>query len=200
MQPSLFATDNSQFDLPDAELHYTDNFIAEQALIYQQLLAQLEWRQDTIKMYGRRVKIPRLNAWYGDVDAHYGYSGLALQPRPWQPLLLALKQQLEDFTGEQFNSVLANYYRDGNDSVAWHSDDEKELGVNPVIASLSFGASRQFSLRHKSLKQFAPIHIDLAGGSLLLMAGTTQRYWQHQVAKTSGQVGARINLTFRRIV
>lgn len=200
MQQSIFDNSPIHFELPDTQLSYYPDFIAHHESVYEALLDKLEWQQDTISMYGKPVKIPRLNAWYGDSNAHYAYSGLALSPLAWTPLLLDLKQQLEQFLDCSFNSVLANHYRNGQDSVAWHSDDEQELGHEPLIASLSFGATRSFTLRHKFNEDQAPVKIDLAGGSLLVMAGTTQRCWQHQLAKTRSVVAGRINLTFRQIV
>ena len=199
MQTGLFSSIPQVLDLPHAEISYYENFIADQTVVYQQLLNDLQWRQDTIRMYGKPVLIPRMNAWYGDNDAVYSYSGLSLSPIPWVDSLLVLKQLLEQQLNTPFNSVLANYYRDGADSVAWHSDDEAELGDNPIIASLSFGATRRFSLRQRQ-QQSAPVHINLQGGSLLVMAGETQQYWQHQIAKTAKPVAGRINLTFRRII
>ena len=200
MQQALFSCTPLQLDLPDADVRYYPDFIAEHESIYKQLLAQIQWSQDDILLYGKPVKIPRLNAWYGDKEAHYAYSGLALSPLPWTSLLLQLKNQLEAFLNCQFNSVLANHYRDGQDSVAWHSDDEKELGNKPLIASLSFGATRTFSLKHKKDKHLAPVKVNLEGGSLLVMGGNTQHCWQHQIAKTKQVVPGRVNLTFRRVV
>jgi alkylated DNA repair dioxygenase AlkB len=202
MQQSLFDTASPSLDLPNAELAYTADFIADQQQCYQQLLESIDWQQDTIQLYGRPVLIPRLNAWYGDEGAGYHYSGLQLSPKPWAPALLAIKYQLEQFLNTSFNSVLANYYRDGQDSVAWHSDDESELGPTPLIASISLGASRRFSLRpcHQQEPAGKPVHIELQGGSLLVMAGTTQQHWQHQLPKTSRPVAGRINLTFRTVL
>ena len=200
VQSSLFSSIPQVFDLSGADICYYEDFIDNQQAVYQALLEQLSWSQDTIQMYGKPVLIPRLNAWYGDKTASYSYSGLDLSPLKWTQDLLTLKDKVEDFLAARFNSVLANHYRDGDDSVAWHSDDEKELGGQPLIASLSFGANRRFSLRSRVNKQQPAVHIDLAGGSLLVMAGDTQRYWQHQLAKTTKPVAGRINLTFRTII
>ncbi len=198
MQAGLFSSTAQMLDLPHAQISYHEDFIADESQIYQQLLADLQWKQDTIQMYGKPVLIPRMNAWYGDEGAGYSYSGLDLSPIAWTDSLLRLKQRVEQQLDIRFNSVLANYYRDGADSVSWHSDDEAELGVNPVIASLSFGATRRFSLRPRK-QQTTPVHLDLKGGSLLVMAGETQQHWHHQIPKTSKPVAGRINLTFRRI-
>jgi alkylated DNA repair dioxygenase AlkB len=199
MQQNLFTEEPAALDLPDADVRYYPDFIENSSVIYHALLEEITWQQDTIQMYGRPVLIPRMNAWYGDAEAHYGYSGLKLTPHSWTPSLLSLKVLVEEFLQQNFNSVLANYYRDANDSVAWHADDEPELGLKPVIASLSFGATRRFSLRRKSAGRAAPVHIELAPGSLLVMAGDTQKFWHHQLAKNNQPVAGRINLTYRLI-
>jgi alkylated DNA repair dioxygenase AlkB len=144
-------------------------------------------------VYGKRYVQPRLTAWYG--EARYTYSGLTLQPLPLTPLLEQLRAAVEHATGRRYNSVLLNYYRDGADSMGMHSDDEPELGAEPVIASLSYGATRTFTLRHKRSKR--TVKLDLTDGSLLLMAGKFQANWHHGIAKTAKVVGPRINLTFR---
>jgi len=164
---------------------------------FEQLHRNLEWRQDLIRVFGREVRIPRLNAWYGDGGKIYTYSGNIMSPIPWTPTLILIKEKIEQEISLNFNSVLANLYRDGKDSVSWHSDDEPELGINPVIASISFGETRRFQLRHKSNKELEKVEIALTHGSLLIMKGTTQHYWKHQIPKTAKNIGARINLTFR---
>lgn len=161
------------------------------------LQVDIEWKQQSIKIFGKETLQPRLTAWYGDSDAVYTYSGLRFEPLPWSPLLLRLKRDIEEKSGHQFNSVLLNLYRDGQDSMGWHSDDEAELGDNPVIGSLNFGASRKFHLRHKFDKEEPKQSFELSHGSLLVMEGRTQHYWQHQVPKTKRIVGKRVNLTFR---
>ena len=199
VQSDLFAKNDTRIDVADADICYIDNFLDFPQSCYDALLQELDWRQDTIMMYGRPVPIPRLNAWYGDATAEYGYSGLRLNPLPWTETLQSIRQRIQDFTGDRFNSVLANFYRDGNDGVSWHSDDERELGENPVIASLSLGATRTFSLRHRFDRGLKNRHLPLLSGSLLIMRGTTQHYWQHQVPKQKKVKGGRINLTFRQI-
>lgn len=164
---------------------------------FAQLQSNLEWRQDLIRVFGREVRIPRLNAWYGDEGKTYTYSGNSMSPLLWTPTLTLIKERIEKEIGLNFNSVLANLYRDGKDSVSWHSDDEPELGINPVIASVSFGETRRFQLRHKSNKELKKVEIALTHGSLLIMKGATQHYWKHQIPKTAKKIGARINLTFR---
>lgn len=170
---------------------------AEAQSLQAQLADSLHWQQTVIRVYGRAQPIPRLNAWYGDAGARYTYSGARFVPEPFTPALAALRERLQAFTGRAFNSVLANLYRDGNDSVGWHSDNEPELGPEPAIASLSLGASRRFRLRHAHLP---PVSVDLHSGDLLVMTGPLQRHWQHTLPKTRRPVGARINLTFREIV
>jgi alkylated DNA repair dioxygenase AlkB len=159
------------------------------------LIAETPWRAEYITLWGRRMAQPRLTAWHG--QASYTYSGLRLDPLPFTPLQLLIKEAVEAASGQRFNSVLLNYYRDGRDSMGMHSDDEAELGPEPVIASVSFGATRPFILRHKRSRR--TVKIDLHAGSLLLMAGPTQAHWQHGINKTARLVGPRVNLTFRNI-
>lgn len=165
------------------------------------LLAEVDWRQETVKLFGRAHLQPRLTAWYG--DGTYRYSGVNLTPRPWTPALSALKALAEHTAAAAgvpaaFNSVLLNLYRDGNDGVGWHADNEPSLGRNPVIASLSLGATRRFHLRHRD-DATEKTSIDLCAGDILIMAGPTQHYWQHRLAKTRRDTGPRVNLTFREI-
>jgi alkylated DNA repair dioxygenase AlkB len=199
-QNDLFAQSSIKYDLPGATIRYYPNVIPNAVQLFLGLEQSLAWQQDSLYIAGKSILIQRLNTWYGDEGADYSYSGLSLSPLPWTPALLGLKTLVEEYAEISFNSVLANLYRTGNDSVAWHSDDEKELGNNPTIASLSLGATRKFSFRHKTNRQQKIVHLLLEPGSLLLMEGATQHYWQHQIAKTTKLVGARINLTFRRIV
>ena len=159
---------------------------------------QLDWKQHEIMLFGRKVAQPRLSAWYGDPEARYRYSGLQLEPLPWHPLLLGLKNKLEDHFRQEFNSVLANAYRDEKDSMGWHSDDEPELGAEPVVASLSLGSERRFLVRKKGDSHSSGLA--LGHGSLLLMKQGCQEIYQHSLPKTRQQSGLRINLTFRQIV
>ena len=158
----------------------------------------IAWKQDRLKLYGKSIPLPRLTAWYGDAGAAYTYSGIKSEPNPWNDGLLHLKQRIEAMAGTTFNSVLLNWYRDGQDSLSWHADDEKELGPNPVIASANFGATRNFSLRRNEDKS-QKIMLPLKHGTLLLMKGGLQHHWQHQVPKQTGVKGSRFNLTFRTI-
>lgn len=164
--------------------------------VFARLLAETDWREETVVIYGTRHLQPRLSAWYG--EKAYAYSGLRLQPTPFTPLLLTLRDAVEDATGHAFNSVLLNYYRNERDSMGLHSDDEPELGPRPAIASLSFGEARTFILKHKHTRQ--TVRVPLTDGSLLLMAGDTQQYWLHGINKMTKSLQGRINLTFRKIV
>lgn len=155
------------------------------------------WKQESMNMYGKQINFPRLTAWYGDNDKPYSFSGITLSPNPWTASLLKIKTRIEAKTNVSFNSVLLNRYRNGNDSISWHTDAEPELGLNPVIASVNFGATRKFQLRHIKTKE--KLEIELTHGSLLIMQGELQHFWQHQVPKTSKVVSERINLTFRDI-
>jgi len=190
-----------KFDLPNADVRLIHHWlqVGEAQALFGKLRDQLQWEQTEIWLHGKQHPIPRLNAWYGDEGQRYTYSGRTFHPLPWTPTLYALKERIERHTGYGFNSVLANLYRDGADSVAWHADDEPELGRNPVIASLSLGGTRRFSLKPRHPKSVRPLHIDLVAGSLLLMASSTQHHWLHQIPKTVKPVEPRINLTFRLV-
>ncbi len=190
-----------QFSIPDAELTLYLSYFSdkESDLIFQKLLTEINWRQDKIKFYGKEINIPRLTAWYGDSGKSYTYSNITMNPLPWTPVLLTIKKRIEEIAKISFNSVLINFYRDGKDSVAWHSDDEPELGKDPIIASVSFGGVRKFQLRHRFNKELAKVELNLTHGSLLMMKGKTQECWQHQIPKTAKSVMPRINLTFRVI-
>ncbi len=164
------------------------------------LSATIPWRTHRIRLFGREVVSPRLSCWIGDAGVDYTYSGTCFRPQPWPPELAALRERIAAACDTRFNSVLANLYRDGNDSMGWHSDDEPELGAQPVIASLSLGAERVFRLRRR-LPPGAPpaamLRLELPHGSLLRMAGDTQRLYQHELPKSRAVTAARINLTFR---
>lgn len=164
----------------------------------QTLLKETSWRQDPIVLYGKEIMQPRLTAWYGDKLKPLSYSGITMPPVEWTSTLLEIKAKVEDAIQFSFTSVLLNYYRNEQDSVGWHRDNEKKWGPNPTIASVSFGATRTFQFRHyfnKSLKTA----VDLTPGSLLLMRAETQHFWEHQIPKRKHAIGPRINLTFRRV-
>ena len=188
--------------LPQAQLRFVEGFLSPEASgHYQGLLrSTIQWECSTIYLYGRSVKIPRLNAWYGDKGCNYQYSGTHFSPLDWTDPLLEIKCRVEAIANTTFNSVLLNCYRHGQDSMGWHSDDEQELGQNPVIASVSLGQTRAFHLRHKTNKALGVQKLALTTGSLLIMSGTTQHYWQHQIPKTKKICQERISLTFRRVL
>jgi alkylated DNA repair dioxygenase AlkB len=187
--------------IPDADVRYWRciELGAPPDRVLQTLIEQTPWRSEVITLWGKQYPQPRLAAWFGDPDARYTYSGLSLDPLPWTELLSDIRSRIEALVDAPFNSVLLNYYRDHRDSMGMHSDDEPELGKNPVIASLSLGEQRTFVLKHKSRKDLKPVHVALESGSLLLMSGTTQHHWKHGINKVSGPCGPRVNLTFRRI-
>ncbi|MWV18496.1 alpha-ketoglutarate-dependent dioxygenase AlkB [Pseudomonas sp. L-22-4S-12] len=186
--------------LPDAALELRRHWLAPACADrwLQQLLAQTPWTQPQVCLHGRHYPVPRLVAWYGDAEASYRYSGLVHQPLPWTPLLAEIRARVEAVAGQALNGVLLNYYRDGQDSMGWHSDDEPELGPEPLVASLSLGGSRRFDLRRKGHSRIEHSLL-LEHGTLLVMRGATQHHWQHQVAKTAQPVAPRLNLTFRLI-
>jgi alkylated DNA repair dioxygenase AlkB len=200
-QTSLFTTESESLPITNGSLQYYPGWLAEDKAnqLFSLCKEQVDWQQSVIQLYGKSVRIPRLNAWYGDADCPYRYSGHSFSPKPWLPELLALKERVVAQTGIQFNSVLVNYYRNGYDGVAWHSDDEPELGRNPVVASISLGVEREFQLRHRYQKDLAVTKLQLAHGSLLVMGGELQHYWHHQLPKSRRQLGERINLTYRYI-
>ncbi|WP_445368314.1 alpha-ketoglutarate-dependent dioxygenase AlkB family protein [Methylomonas sp. BW4-1] len=162
------------------------------------LLQNLAWQTEQIHIFGRWVPVPRLMAWYGDPGADYRYSGVDHQPLPWTSELQSIRSDVETVCQQSFNSVLANMYRDGRDSMGCHADNEKELGANPLIASLSFGETRLLRFRHARSRTV--LDIELRHGDLLIMAGELQHHWRHELPKTRQLKQARINLTFRRIV
>jgi len=185
--------------IKNGEYIYLPNFFSkvESDYLLKNLRANILWKQESMNMYGKRIDFPRLTAWYGDNDKPYSFSGITLQPHPWTPEILTIKSKIEPKANIIFNSVLLNLYRNGNDSISWHTDAEPELGKNPIIGSVNFGETRKFQLRHIITKE--KLEIDLTHGSLLIMQGELQHFWQHQVPKTSKKINERINLTFRVI-
>ncbi|TRX75800.1 alpha-ketoglutarate-dependent dioxygenase AlkB family protein [Pseudomonas mangiferae] len=184
--------------LDDAELRLLSPWLSPQEADdwLARLLAETPWEQPTVHLHGRDFPVPRRTAWYGDPDARYRYSGLTHEPLSWTPLLAEIRARVEAVAGQAFNGVLLNHYRDGNDSMGWHSDDEAVLGRNPVIASLNLGGTRRFDLRRRGTTRIGH-SLPLSHGSLLVMSGPTQHHWQHQVAKTRAHCAPRLNLTFR---
>jgi alkylated DNA repair dioxygenase AlkB len=185
--------------IENGEYIYIQNFYDKSTAdkYLKRLIEDIKWKQESMNMYGKQIPFPRLTSWYGDQDKPYSFSGITLQPHPWSPGLLKVKNDIEPKANVIFNSVLLNRYRDGNDSISWHTDAEKELGENPVIASVNFGAERKFQLKHKDTNE--RIDIVLQHGSLLIMQGELQHYWKHQIPKTKKPLGERVNLTFRVI-
>ncbi len=200
---NLFTLDR-QFEpvpMPDADvsmLHELEMPLPYDGLLLA-LINQTIWRQESIRIFGKVHPQPRLIAWYGDPGKQYDYSGISLTPLPWTDLLRDIKGRIEDCTDARFDSVLLNLYRDHNDSMGFHSDDEKELGQEPVIASVSFGDTRIFRMKHKFNKEIPVQKIPLTSGSVLLMKGLTQHFWKHGINKQTEPCGPRVNLTFRTI-
>jgi len=190
-----------EFDLPDGDVILFKNFFSkkESDNLFDRLSSVIEWQQDQIKFYGKLVDLPRLTAWYGDPGFSYTYSGIPMNPKPWTDDLLFIKSRIDIEANVNFSSVLLNLYRHGKDSVSWHQDNEKELGRNPVIGSVSFGETRPFQLKHLERKELPKVDILLTHGSFLLMKGSTQHFWKHQIPKTTRKLNPRINLTFRVI-
>lgn len=186
--------------LPNADVEvHPALFVKEEADdLFDQLRSEIPWTQEKIRLYGKTHDLPRLTAWHGDPHRSYLYSGIRVDARPWTPSLLTIKKKIENLSGVTFNSVLLNLYRSGTDGVAWHSDDEPELGVNPIIGSLSLGQARIFQLRHRQAPRQTH-NILLAHGDYLLMKGPMQHHWQHQIPKSKKNLGERINLTFRQV-
>jgi alkylated DNA repair dioxygenase AlkB len=194
-------------DLPDADVRFAPSWLppGEADALFAALLKQVRWEVHRIRMYGREIDSPRLSSWIGDPGTGYVYSRVRFEPNPWPDALAALRPRIDAAAGVAMDSVLANLYRDGNDAMGWHADDEPELGPRPVIASLSLGAPRRFVFRRRpergarSVAGLARHELMLPHGSLLLMAGDTQAHWHHALPRTAKPVGPRINLTFRRV-
>jgi alkylated DNA repair dioxygenase AlkB len=180
-------------------IFYPQFFSTQESDHYFAVLEQsIEWKQEPIKIFGRTLMQPRLTALYGEPDKAYSYSGIRMHPLEWTNALLKIKEKIETKSGVVFTTALLNYYRDGKDSMGWHRDNEKSLGINPVIGSLSFGSTRTFQFRKYSDKNVIR-SVELTHGSFLLMKGATQHFWEHQLPKTNKQTKARINITFRVI-
>ena len=187
-------------DLRDAQLRYEPHFLDEITAdwLFNHLTAQVKWKEDHIRIFGKTYLQPRLTALFGEQGKSYTYSGIQMHPTAFTPSLLDLKKKIEDLSGEHFTTCLLNLYRDGQDSNGWHADNEKELGDQPFIASVSLGASRTFHLKHREDRSLR-FRMQLEHGSLLLMGGAMQESWLHQIPKTRKSVGKRINLTFRKV-
>lgn len=199
----LFSLDRAfqRVEMPDADVSILHEL--EMPLPYDRMLQRLmhetKWRQEAVRIYGKYYDQPRLVAWYGDPGKRYDYSGISMIPLPWTILLLEIKRRIEECTDATFNSVFLNLYRNQHDSMGFHSDDERELGREPTIASLTFGATRTFVMKHKHNRDAPIMKLPLEAGSVLLMKGKTQRFWKHGILKQSQPCGPRVNLTFRTI-
>ncbi|GGM26991.1 alpha-ketoglutarate-dependent dioxygenase AlkB family protein [Pseudomonas asuensis] len=189
-----------QVDLPDADILFYEHWVAsgEANDWLIELIRQTPWEQPQVRVYGKSYSTPRLVAWYSDPGIDYEYSSLAHPSLPWTALLDEIRGRVSQFCEHPFNGVLINYYRNGQDAMGWHSDNEAVLGKNPTIASLSLGVARRFDLRRRGAQRIEH-SIELTHGSLLIMRGATQHYWQHQVARTMRSISPRLNLTFRWI-
>ena len=187
--------------LQDASVRYYPGFLAKDVAdaYFSELLDTIPWQNDHITIFGKTYPQPRMTSLHGHTTDPYGYSGIVMQPNPMTKSLKEIETKIQTLCEERFTTVLLNLYRNGKDSNGWHADDERELGINPVIASVSLGAERYFHLKHKNDKT-QRLKFALAHGSLLLMEGSTQHHWKHQVAKTAREVGPRINLTFRKVI
>lgn len=197
----LFGIQNNEIiALMDAEILYDENFLSndEATAFFESLRQNTDWQQDRIKIFGKEYDQPRLTALFADNKNPYSYSSITMYPKPFSPALLEIKSRVEKKINQTFTSCLLNLYRNGQDSNGWHADNEKELGTNPIIASVSLGAERQFHMKHRTDKT-QKLKLNLAHGSLLVMSGSTQHHWLHQIPKTKKNVGERINLTFRII-
>jgi len=185
-----------------ADIEYVPRFLRQEEtnVLIEALKSEVPWSQPEVRIFGRFSPSPRLSAWYGDQHAVYRYSGLTNFPFPWLPWLHELRRRIEHYTQDSFNSVLLNFYRGGSDGMGWHRDNEPELGINPVIASISLGFPRRFVMRHYKRRDMPRLEVSPENGSLLIMRGQTQGLWQHAVPKTRMSVGLRLNLTFRNVL
>ena len=196
----LFSTEKRHFQLPNAELIYIPSFYDQQTAddYLNGIKKNISWQQDNIKIFGKTYPQPRLTALFATNEKPYSYSNIKMMPKKLTSELNQIKTDIEKISEHEFTTVLLNLYRNGNDSNGWHADNEKALGVNPVIASLSFGATRTFHFKHRTIKKES-YKLNLEHGSLLIMKGEMQHFWLHQIPKTRKQVDERINLTFRTL-
>jgi alkylated DNA repair dioxygenase AlkB len=200
-QLALFGEAGQSKGLPVELLDYRPGLFSsdESDALLLKFIRDTPWKQTVQKLWDKEYQTPRLTAWYGDLGTDYSALGKVADPIPWTPELLMIKEKVEPLAGTRFNSVLLNYYRDGNDSVAWHSDRESVLGKNPVIASVSFGQVRSFDIRNKTDHK-EHYSVRLEHGSFLLMKAGLQEHWEHRIAKSTRTMKPRINLTFRLVI
>lgn len=198
---NLFDKEPIFLNLPDAEFIYYPNFLSKEKadLFLETLSKEIAWQQDDITIFGKKIAQPRLTALYGNEGKSYGYSNIVMQPHPFNSALTFIKEEIENTINEQFTTVLLNYYRNERDSNGWHADNEKELGRDPVIASVSFGEARMFQIKHNTKKEFKQSLL-LEHGSLLVMKNGAQIHYKHQIPKATQPKNPRINLTFRKIL
>ena len=187
-------------DFPNLKIQYFENVFddTESVFFFNQLKKEIYWKHEPIKIFGKKILQPRLTSFYSTNNRSYSYSGIKMKPNKFNETLNNIKEKVELLSNSSFNCVLLNLYRNGQDSNGWHSDNEKELGENPTIASVSFGYERYFNMKHRENKSFK-LKLLLKNGSVFIMSGETQKYWLHQIPKTKKNVGPRINLTFRKI-
>ncbi|SFN63689.1 Alkylated DNA repair dioxygenase AlkB [Algoriphagus ornithinivorans] len=201
MQEDLFQKSGQNLLPFQGEVRYYPDFIRweKASELYRRLEKEIEWKQEPIRLFGKTILQPRLTALYGDPEKSYSYSGITMNPIPWNNTLREIKFQIEKLSMESFTHVLLNFYRDGKDSMGWHRDNEASLGRNPTIASISLGETRNFQLRHYEDKKIK-LNIPLNSGSLLIMGGESQHFWEHQIPKSKKVSKGRINLTFRKLI
>ena len=197
----LFPKEKIILPLPDAVFEFYPNFFdkEEADMLFDKLMNETPWQQDDITIFGKKVAQPRLTCLFGNEGKPYSYSGLTMQPHAWNPTMMFIKEKVDKISEQNFSTVLANLYRNEKDSNGWHSDNEKELGRNPIIASVSFGEERKFQLKHISDNN-VKLSLNLNHGSLLVMKEGSQIHYKHQIPKAAQPKNARINLTFRTIL
>lgn len=193
----MHALSGTKLDMPGADVVLYENVFTDPDTLFRNIHDEVAWQQEDITLFGRTHSMPRLVRWMG--TAAYRYSGIAHPPAPFTPAVGEVLSTAERVSGTDFNGVLCNLYRDGRDSMGWHADDERSLGAQPVIVSVSFGAVRRMRFKPKPHLKAEPAAVDLPSGSLLVMRGPTQANWLHAISKTKKPVHPRINLTFRRI-
>ena len=200
MNKIITLTSDYKPDLPDAQIRYYQKFLSNKEAnhFFDAFISKIPWQEDEVKVFGKIYAQPRLTSLHSNKSTTYTYAGLTLKPQRMTTELLSLLERINSVCNHEFNCVLLNLYRDGSDSNGWHADNEKELGVHPQIASISFGSNRFFHFKHRSIKSES-YKIELHHGSLLLMEGPMQEYWLHQIPKTKKPLSPRINLTFRKI-
>jgi alkylated DNA repair dioxygenase AlkB len=198
---NLFPEEKIILDLPDAIFEYYPNFFTQEKAdeLYKLLLENTPWQQDIITVYGKNHLQPRLTALYGNEGKPYKYSNIIMHPNPWNATLIYMKELVEEKANHNFTTVLLNQYRNEKDSNGWHADNERELGRDPIIASISLGEERNFQLKHNTKKEVKQ-NLVLKHGSLILMKEGSQTHYKHQIPKVSKPKNTRINLTFRTIL